>query len=202
MAFNPFRWLQVAIAAGAKAGADRAAYEWMKCCLPPCPTPETPGRVMLSGSAFHPVTNLEEYFALTQNITDIHIRGSAAGYVSAGPVVILNERGNPMDPQPAPETLNVASLNLQAFYLAADGRVVIIGDDSQAPSAPWSAKVSALETGDADDLTLSGVYDPDAIGTVDGGSLGAFTAVAAGDIPPPAVAPPPPPPPGEEPPAA
>ena len=199
MAFNPFRWLKDAIAEGAAMGAERAAYEWTKCCLPPCPPPERPGRVMLSGSTFHAVNNIEEYMALTQNITDLRIRGSAAGYVSAGPVVVRNERGNPMDPQPAPETLQVAALNLEDFYVAVDGRVVIIGDDTQAPGAPWSAKVSALETGAEDDLTLSGVYDEDAIGSVDGGALGAFTAVAAADLPPRAAAPAPVEPPVEPP---
>lgn len=199
MAFNPFAWFKSAIAAGAERGAERAVYEWMMRCLPPCPPPERPGRVMLAGNAFHAVNNIEEYMALTQNITDLRIRGSAAGYVSAGPVVILNERGNPMDPQPAPETLQVAHLNLQDFYVAADGRVVIIGDDAMSPNAEWSARISALETGAEDDLTLSGFYDEDAVGSVDGGALGAFTAVAAADLPPRAVAPAPVEPPVEPP---
>lgn len=150
----------------------------------PCPEPSRPGRVLLLGSTFVP-TNPEEHPPLVQTVTDVHIRGDLPGYVSTGAVVVLNAAGAPMVPQPAPNTLTITQTGLQNAYLSAEAKVVLVGDDGMAPGDAWSVAVSAVETGTDDDLTISGVYDPDQAGSVDGGALGSFGPVdSAGDLPP------------------
>jgi len=149
---------------------------------PPAP-PEKPGSVALSGRGFIPVTNLETFFDMAQDITDIRIRGDVLAYVSAGPVVVRNAKGAPMEPQPAPNTLTTDQTGLEDFYIAADGRLVIMGSDAKQPDDLWNALVS-VKDGDADDLRLSGAYDPDAADSVDGGVLGSFAAITdSADLP-------------------
>lgn len=145
---------------------------------------------MLSGSRLYPIPNLRDPFTMNQNISNLRIRGDLPGYVSEGPVVVTNAAGHPMDPQPAAHTLAVTFTGLANAYLSQDGRVVIVGDDNGAPGAAWEMRVSAIETGDQDDLVLAGVYDPDQVGTVEGGSTGNLVAAAsAAELPAPASAP-------------
>ena len=128
---------------------------------------------------------------MTQTVDNIRIRGDIRnGYLSEGPVIVLNGAGNPMDPQPAPHTMTVTQTGLEVAYLTQDARVYVRGSDAMAPDAPFSVSVSAVETGTADDLTLNGAYDPDQVGEVGAGVLGNFTEAAS--IPDPAAPPAPP----------
>lgn len=149
-----------------------------------CGTEERPKRVVLIGRSFIPVTDLKEYFAVAQEITGLRIRGDVLAYVSAGPVSVLNGKGAPMNPQPAPASLGVSQNGLEDFYIAADGRAVIMGSDAKAPDDAWDAKISCAD-GDADDFNMSGSYDPDAATTVDGGALGELSAITSPDDLPP-----------------
>lgn len=149
-----------------------------------CCRPERPASITLTGRSFTPVNNLKEFFAMAQEITGLRIRGDVLAYVSAGPIVVRNGKQVPMDPQPPYSSLTPTQDGLDDFYIAADGRLVIMGSDAKLPDDPWSAKVSVAD-GDADDFNLSGAYDPDAPSDVDGGAVGQLTAITdPADLPP------------------
>lgn len=139
-------------------------------------------RVVLYSPGFIPIPNLKEYFRMTQKVEGVEIRGDIAGYVSAGAIAILNGAGHRMDPQPVLSTIAASQTGLADAYLAEDGRVVLVGDDAQLPGAPFEARFSAIETGEEDDLVITGTYLADQVGSVDGASIGAFSS--ASDLPP------------------
>lgn len=155
--------------------------------LTPPPLPDRPGRVTLAGGGFRPIPNLKEFCALTQRVEGARIRGDVVGYVSEGAVVILNGLGHPMDEQPPAASLTVTITDpavLEAAYLTDDRRVVIVGKDAMPTGTPWEIRISAVETGEEDDLVISGLYDPDRPGSVDTGNMGNLVAVT--ELPPPA----------------
>lgn len=173
----PFcRWFEKQIAAA----LDRR----MAVLLPgpvPCPGLSLGTRVAIIGKTLIVGTDIKEISEMTSTVENLRIRGDKKFYQTTGPIVILNEAGNPLDPQPSYASVDVSGEGLADVYLAVDGRIVIIPDDSQVPEAPWSANFSVVETGTEDDLVLSGVYDPDGIGVISAASLGDLMAGGAGD---------------------
>ena len=113
---------------------------------------------------------------MTEMTENLLLRGDKKFYVSDGPLVVLNEKGNPMDPQPDASSIAVSSIALIEAYLTPDRRVVLMPDDAQPAGEPWSANFSAVETGVDDDYVASGTYDVDGPGRISAGSLGTFAA--------------------------